>query len=49
MKLQSDRVGVDIDADPNAKLEGLGPDLAVRITNANGTYRFRGRDVQPIP
>jgi hypothetical protein len=38
----------DIDADPNAEIKGLAPDLEVRVTNANGTYRFRAPDFEPI-
>ena len=48
MKALSDRVGADIDADPNAKLEGLGGDLQVRITNANGTFTFDGPDFKLV-
>jgi hypothetical protein len=49
MKARHDRkMAGDPDADPNAMIEGLAPDLEVRVTNANGTYRFRGPDFEPI-
>ena len=44
MKALSDKVGTDPDADANARLDGIGPDLLVRITNKNGTFNFRGQN-----
>jgi len=49
MKAESDRVGVDRDANPNAKLEGVSSDLEVRVTNANGTFKFTGPDFNLAP
>lgn len=42
MKALNDRVGTTPDADPNAKLEGVGGDLQVRITNGKGPFKFDG-------
>jgi hypothetical protein len=49
MKTAHDRLKAsDPDADPNAELEGLAPDLEVHVTNANGTFKFRGPSFDPI-
>ena len=48
MKVQHDRIGKDIDADPNAEILGLDGTLEVRITNVNGTFRFKGPNFDPI-
>lgn len=49
MKASRDRLkSGDIDADPNADIAGLASDLEIRVTNANGTFRFRGPDFDPI-
>lgn len=49
MKADHTRIGKDPDADPNAELHGLGPDLEIRITNAKGTFRFEGTNFDLIP
>jgi hypothetical protein len=48
MKAEHDRLGTDPDADPNAKLEGLGADLEIRITTSKGTFRYEGANFDQI-
>lgn len=49
MKTLHDDVGKNADADSNATLEGLGPDLEIRITTNKGTFRFEGTNFDLIP
>lgn len=47
-KALSDAVGTHPDADPNATLEGLAPDLRLRVTNAKGTFTFKGPNLDLV-
>ena len=50
MKAQSDRVGANHNADPNAALDGVDSSLQVRIANvAIGTFRLAGPNFDQAP
>lgn len=49
MKGRHDKAVSSIEGDQNSIIEGLAPDLEVRVTNATGTHRFSGPNLEPIP